>query len=332
MNRDLLDGALALESGKIRHLRARRGRRVEVLTAARSGSPRTATSATSSSRAASRSSSRRAATRCSAPSTTHAISCSTPGERATEPVPFSASGTGSAKTSMPSSRSASASSRRRLAADAALLDLAVVDAARLLREALADVLGVRRALAHRAQPLRLQRRLRVVGCRAGASGSRRRRDVQARRARQARHLAVAAHRALRPARARRCDTKSSSDANQPSKRWLVARSAGSGPSWRALSADAASGRRAPLAAASARRANSAARACRSASWRRSARRARASVVELVDAGACRRRETRRRRAGARRRRGRARTRSRCLRRVGDGVVERRRRAPIRRAR
>ena len=73
--------------------------------------------------------------------------------------PFKASGNGSATTSMPSSRSASASSLRGAAADAALLDFAVVDAARLLGEAVADVLGRVHDLAHDIQPLRLQRHL-----------------------------------------------------------------------------------------------------------------------------------------------------------------------------
>ena len=152
------------------------------------------------------------------------------------------------------------------AADAALLDLAVVDAARFFGEALADVLG--RAITWRTA--RSHCDCSVIS-RAGA-GARRlgRRGMARRRSGAARSAAaiagVAAQRAgdePRPA----CDAKSSSEANQPSKRW----------SWpqRRLSTfmagiigTAPSRRRPPLRAASGRRANSATRAGRSASSRR----------------------------------------------------------------
>ena len=71
--------------------------------------------------------------------------------------PFSAAGIGKDIISMPSSSSAWRSSARGLAADAARFDLAVVDAPRLLGEALADVVGVRQHVPHGGHPLRLQR-------------------------------------------------------------------------------------------------------------------------------------------------------------------------------
>src|SRR5439155_12746182 len=82
---------------------------------------------------------------------------------------------------------------RRLAADTALIGLAVVDAARLLGKALADVFGVRQHVAHRLHPHRLQLRRadhlllrRLLG--AG--------QVEPRRTRQALHRRVATQRAL----------------------------------------------------------------------------------------------------------------------------------------
>ena len=50
MNQDLINGTRSLDKGRIRHVHAEKGRRVECL-AGRSGSRRTATCATSSSRA-----------------------------------------------------------------------------------------------------------------------------------------------------------------------------------------------------------------------------------------------------------------------------------------
>ena len=93
--------------------------------------------------------------------------------------PSSLGRSGRGRTGMPSSSSSLASSRRRLAVDLALLGLAIVDAARLLGKALADVLEVLlHVLAHLAQHrhhhrrLGLIRRLRAGGRGAAASGRR----------------------------------------------------------------------------------------------------------------------------------------------------------------
>ena len=143
------------------------------------------------------------------------------------------------------------------AANAALLDLAVMDAARFLGEALADVFGrcsapgaPRAAIATAASP-------RVLASARAASRPARgvARDLQARRARQPHRLGVAAQRAG-DERALLLRRRNPPPTRTSLRRHAAGRSAGSGPSWRALW----SGRRAarlPTSGASGRRASSA---------------------------------------------------------------------------
>ena len=136
--------------------------------------------------------------------------------------PLSACGSAAAASPRCPPRAAPRLLARGAAADAALLDLAVVDAARFLGEALADVLGVlitwRTACSHATCSVRALASPRCVSSLRGRA----RAEVQARRARQASDRRVAAHRAFDQRRARPASTKSSSEANQPSKRWSCA--------------------------------------------------------------------------------------------------------------
>ena len=215
------------------------------------------------------------------------------------------------------------------AADAALLDLAVVDAAGLLGEALADVLGrghargARRAATATAASspcsASVPRRPPGAACRptlrCGALGRR--------------MISVSPHSGQATPEPRRL------------RREVLFRSE---PAFEAVMLAAAQvqdlhGRhyphrpvkaRLPLRAASGRRASSAARAGRSGSWHRSARPSRAAASSSSTLASKHVEELAGVELALAARRGRARTRPRCPRGVGDGVVRERRRAPIRR--
>ena len=105
---------------------------------------------------------------------------------------------------------------RRAAADAALLDLAVVDAARLLGEALADVLGAFDDLAQCAQPSACASPGDATTSRTSSAPA----DDRFRRgADGSRSIAVSPHSGHSISLRSRCDAQSSSEPNQPSKRW-----------------------------------------------------------------------------------------------------------------
>ena len=133
---------------------------------------------------------------------------------------FRALGTGSGITAMPSSSQRLGLFARRLAADAAFLGFAVVDAARFVGEALADVFGVGHHVAHHLHPAACSdvRPAHVMTSWRGAGL--RSAEVQARRAE---HLADTPCRrtaGTRPARARAGPGSHPRSANQPSKPWL----------------------------------------------------------------------------------------------------------------
>ena len=81
MNQDLINGSRSLDKGRIRHVHAEKGRRVECLRRLALDHPGRRSARHRPRRRAKRSTSTAAATPCSAPSPTHATCCSTPARR-----------------------------------------------------------------------------------------------------------------------------------------------------------------------------------------------------------------------------------------------------------